>query len=96
MTSEKYCPPEQDTGRLEISMFMTVSTRPVQTQVKLNSYMERGGGHEAPPLPEEMGQLTMLGEEESVFCKSTSSDELTMLETGHTSKNIRILYGCLT
>lgn len=61
MTSEKYCPPEQDTGRLEISMFMTVSTRPVQTQVKLNSYLERGGGHEAPPLPEEMGAIDNAG-----------------------------------
>lgn len=63
MTSEKYYPLEQDNGRLEISVFMTVSTRPVQTQVKLNSYLERGGGHEVPPLTEEMRQLTMLREE---------------------------------
>lgn len=96
MTSEKYCPPEQDNGRLEISMFMTVSTRPVQTQVKLNSYLERRGGREVPPLTEERRQLTMLREKEAVFCMSASPDEWTMLETGNASKNIWIPFECLT
>ena len=96
LTSEKYCPLEQDNGRLEISMFMTVSARPLHTQVKLNSSLERGGGHEVPPLTEEMRQLTMLREEESVFCKSASPDEWTMLESGNTSKNMWIPFGCLT
>lgn len=66
MATEKYCLPEQDSCRCELSVIITVSTRPVQTEARLTSNLERESQHEVPPLTEEI-QATDNAREESDF-----------------------------